>query len=875
MKTLKITITTTATFLMLFLFTSSVFAQLEFQGLYLQGEGGAGWDADGSGPEPYGNGHDNKFYYVASRDYVDTTATSGGHMTNINNGFTLFEQALSDNGFSIDQVTLKFALADLGDDTEGIDYFSIGDMEYCNFYPMVITIELDGEALVEAIGNYSMYISGPGVREFESGYLKINNISGSSIEPVKNVANAFLEDIDTEELQFEMTISPDNVAALYGNGRSGAYIDVVCIFEKGLPEIPFSSSNDHEGFAGWDADGTGLEPYGNGNSGNQFYYGASLDYDNLDLDPNACLGHFLDGQKGFLNTILQLQYRGYEIGDLKLKLGLNSLGPDVEGEDWGDDWNNYYNNVITLELNNEPVVSVLCDTNVLVYNNGWSNQSSIGLVYNISENTSPDGQFVAQSFVKDLGTHFLELISSNITYDSSFVANGRDGAIYQITSGKIKAIHEQATFIPEGPVSGTWTVENSPYYIEGPVTVENGQTLEIKPGVRFAVRGAYPITVEGCVNAIDTTDAPIMFSASNPNITWDGFDFDGTSTNNDPSVFDHCIFQYGRAQGGSEYNSGGIFALRNYDQLEIHNSVFRNNIAEIDGTYPPSGGAISLWNASPIIQNCTFYDNTAKYGGAVMCYTGSNPEISRNLFYNNTAQNDGGAIQIWENSNPDIINNTFSLNNAGNNGGAIDVYSNSDPVFINNILWGNEAVNAGQQISISSGDCDISLKYSDVEGGEAGIGPYGIQSGVYENNIDEDPLFVDPMSWDFNLILGSSPCIDAGDPTMPDPDGTAPEMGCYYYPYVGFPNNQHILDPCLVCYPNPSSSTINIVYDSYKNEEATMEVFNFIGQKVEEFKISNQIGNEIHLDISNFRIGTYFCKLTVDSKVYSGKFIKN
>ncbi|RLD51819.1 MAG: hypothetical protein DRJ05_18025, partial [Bacteroidetes bacterium] len=510
MKTLKITITTTATFLMLFLFTSSVFAQLEFQGLYLQGEGGAGWDADGSGPEPYGNGHDNKFYYVASRDYVDTTATSGGHMTNINNGFTLFEQALSDNGFSIDQVTLKFALADLGDDTEGIDYFSIGDMEYCNFYPMVITIELDGEALVEAIGNYSMYISGPGVREFESGYLKINNISGSSIEPVKNVANAFLEDIDTEELQFVMQMS-ENVEGLQENGRYGAYVDVSCTFEKGLPEIPFEGLyENHQGFASWDADGSGSEPFGDGHD-TQLYYLSSPDYNGIDPDPNACLVECLEGQTGFLNTALQLEYRGFEINDMKLKLGLTSLGPDIEGEDWGDNWDNYYNNALIIELNNEQILAVLNDTNKAINAGGYYfSEASIGKVYNISDNASPEAQFVAQSFLKDLGTHHLKANAFNITlYNSNLSGNGRDGAFYNINAGSMLGVHERATFIPEGTVSGTWTLEDSPVYIDGNITIENGQTLTIQPGVKVAVRGPYHFTVQGCVKAEGTNDENI------------------------------------------------------------------------------------------------------------------------------------------------------------------------------------------------------------------------------------------------------------------------------------------------------------------------------------------------------------------------------
>ena len=48
---------------------------------------------------------------------------------------------------------------------------------------------------------------------------------------------------------------------------------------------------------------------------------------------------------------------------MKLKLGLTSLGPDILGVDWGNNWCNYYNNAFIIELNYEPILAVLNDTN--------------------------------------------------------------------------------------------------------------------------------------------------------------------------------------------------------------------------------------------------------------------------------------------------------------------------------------------------------------------------------------------------------------------------------------------------------------------------------------------------------------------------------
>ena len=757
--------------------------QLQFEGLYSEGEGGAGWNADGTGAEPYGNGHGDVFYYVASRDYVDPSSSSGAHMLDNISGFPIFEQALLDNGFTAGQLTMKIALNDMGEDLEGMDWFTIGETGYANFYPVHCTIELDGYPLAEAIGDYLVFISGPGIREFQTGYLKINNTAAAAPVNVLNVANAFMSDIGDEEMQLIMEVT--NAATLLGNGRSGVYFDVSGTFTKGLPSMPFMGLNaDHEGFAAWDADGSGPEPAGDGHD-TQLYYGASLDYDDINPDPGACLGHFLEESTGFLNTALQLQYRGFEIGDLKLKLGLSSLGPDVEGEDWGSGWSNYYNNAIAIELDGEPVLAVLMDTNTMFSMGGWwMSGSSFGKVYDISANASPEAQFVAQSFLKDLGAHFLRTSIDEIHYAEPLDNNnGRDGAIYEITSGAIVGIHANATFIPEGTVSGTWTTEDSPIYVDGHITVEDGQTLTIDPGVKVAVRGPYHFSVQGCVKAEGTTDNEITFTRSNPLIWWDGFDYDATPATNLESIFDYCIFEYGYGQGtGVGLNSGGAFAIRQFDAVNISNSVFRFNKVDKDGAYVPSGGAIGLWNASPSIHHCAFYENTASMGGAILCYLGSHPEISRCLFYNNTAELDAGAIQIYENCNPTIINNTFSLNRADNYGGAVDVYETSNPVFVNNIFYGNTAQTAGQQISVTTNDCNISLTYCDVEGGEAGIGPYGIQNGTYENNIDEDPLFVDVPIYNFLLDgIAPSPCIDTGDPLSPDdPDGSAADMGCYY-----------------------------------------------------------------------------------------------
>ncbi|MDB4303256.1 T9SS type A sorting domain-containing protein [Desulfosarcina sp.] len=884
MKNLKITISITATLFMLFLFIEQANAQLEFVGNYDEGMGGAGWDADGSGPEPYGNGNGNIFYYTASRDYLDGEEYCGGKLTDVLNGFPMFEQALDANGYSRDQVTLKFALANLGDDVEGIDYFSVGGIQYCNFYPIVLTFELDGEPLVEAVGNYGIYITGTSVRELESGFLKINNISS----PGNNeVANAFMADMGSEELQLKMTIGQENGPIFSSNGRLGAYIDVTCTFEKGLPEIPLKGEYDeNEGFIGWDADGTGIEPEADGHD-NMAYYTASVDY--MDIIPDGNFSHFLDGQKGFLNTQLQLQYRGFEIGDLKLKLGLSSLGPDVEGEDYGAYWRNYYNNEIIFEINSEPILSVLLDTNLVTSGAG---STSVGLVYDISENVSAEAQYVALSLLKDLGTHQLKIIA-DYSYAANLTGDGRDGAFYNIPAGKIQGVHEKATFIPEGTVSGTWTLENSPYYIEGPIIIENNQTLTIEPGVRVATRGAYPVTVKGCVNAEGTASDNIMFTASNPNITWDGLNYEGNAIfSSNPSVFDHCIFQYGQGRGSGAYKSGGIFAIRDYDDIKIYNSVFRYNVADLnDMAFVTCGGAMALWNSSPFIQSCIFHNNYAlDYAGAVLVYAGSEPVISNCLFYENESVK-GGAIAFYQNGHGILTNSTIA-NNYSQQGGGLYFYDESDPEVINTILWGNVANTYGSQVFFSSIPSSPGFYYNDIEGGEEGFGGGPNFTGEYLFNIDEDPIFGEFEEFPF-IISDASPCANLGTPNTSPllynqylPEyclcgfernyGGRIDMGAYETDVSMISTDVHnpISNGPLTFYPNPATTQIMISTDQLINTEVTIEVINFVGQKILKENGLTGTDSKISIDISKLPSGAYVCKMTTSEKIYTGKLVK-
>jgi len=336
MKTKMLLQTTGLTIMIMLLTTYFTNAQIPIQGIAVDHEGFAVWDADGSGPEPYGVGHPHPFgwgsssYYGASRDYIDNNPEAAMcHFLDNITGFPLFVQALNDNGFSPGQCKVKSGLSDLKDDIEGEDWFTFNDMHYYNRYGAYFYIELNGEPMISGYTNYNnASISSTGSSWYnETNFTKPVDVSGNSSSEVQAVAEAFLADMEGQELRF-ITNTSFSDEYIIGNGRSGGYFDIDSGYlEKGLPELPsVGLEADHEGLACWNADGTGPEPEVYGHtfwySGTEYwttYYYASRDYDDIDPDPDACLSHDIDIGTGFPNLKVQLDYRGYTIDQLTAK----------------------------------------------------------------------------------------------------------------------------------------------------------------------------------------------------------------------------------------------------------------------------------------------------------------------------------------------------------------------------------------------------------------------------------------------------------------------------------------------------------------------------------------------------------------------------
>jgi hypothetical protein len=378
-------------------------------------------------------------------------------------------------------------------------------------------------------------------------------------------------------------------------------------------------------------------------------------------------------------------------------------------------------------------------------------------------------------------------------------------------------------------VDETWTALDSPYYINGDITVAG---LSIQPGVEVQFLGAYTFEVDGILKAQGTADQPISFlrATTNPGVGWKGIFFNegapgsflsncriegatssgirmknstptltncviinnsstgsgggvDASAQNGNLILDHCTL----ANNSSSTSGGGINAVLAQGTLTLNFCTIINNKVT-KGTY---GGGGVLADGKAVILQCLVASNTAgpnvyPGGGGLSLMNGSvtmkNCDITANY-----SKPYAGGVSIY-NGSLNMWNCKFATNRSDGAGSAIEVhgqpYSTASGVncsFIGNTpeaIWGGDNCTLKNSIvyfNNSNGAQFLGTPkttYSDIQGGNTANG-----------NKNSNPI-LDPLT--LELITGS-PCIDAGDPApqyndvaFPPSKGTARnDMGVY------------------------------------------------------------------------------------------------
>lgn len=210
--------------------------------------------------------------------------------------------------------------------------------------------------------------------------------------------------------------------------------------------------------------------------------------------------------------------------------------------------------------------------------------------------------------------------------------------------------------------------------------------------------------------------------------------------------------------------------------------IIRGNVITGNQVSANGGGICCSWTDSLVLVGNLIYGNWAgDSGGGIYISLASDFVIKWNIVQGNHAGFLGGGIYIGFESYLDLSRNTFTANSAGYGGGGVSCYG-STSTFTNSILWANEAP-TGPEIYLSDWlyPSTLFMSYSDVSGGESSAYVEGGCSLVWgPGNIDDAPLFTLPALRDYRL-LWESPCIDAGDPQMIDPDGTRSDIGARFF----------------------------------------------------------------------------------------------
>jgi hypothetical protein len=291
-----------------------------------------------------------------------------------------------------------------------------------------------------------------------------------------------------------------------------------------------------------------------------------------------------------------------------------------------------------------------------------------------------------------------------------------------------------------------------------------------------------------------------------------------------------------------------------------------------------------------LLENNYFTNNHAVKGGAIAIF--SVPvNCQNNVFSGNIADQRGGAMHVWK-SFPlpvhhmlKLVNNSF-YNNIAETGGA--VYSIHGKPLVFNSIFSNNNAEIGPEFYIPYPTDTLEIAYSNLDMTRV----YGrINDGG--NNINEDPLFKDPLVLTLEL---ESPCLDAGTASytcdcnvqhncplydidlVPRESGLV-DMGAHeILSTAGLPQiTGNVAFASVKVYPNPASDKTNFEYDLFVPCHIRLSVYNLLGREIallaDDFQYKGR--HKIVWDIGFKQPGPYYYRLvkTDNYQVITGKIL--
>ncbi|UCG68937.1 MAG: right-handed parallel beta-helix repeat-containing protein [Thermoplasmata archaeon] len=261
------------------------------------------------------------------------------------------------------------------------------------------------------------------------------------------------------------------------------------------------------------------------------------------------------------------------------------------------------------------------------------------------------------------------------------------------------------TVVYEGQIASDtiWDIGNSPYFIEGNITVSEGVKLTIEAGCEVRFNGYYGLFIEGNLSAEGSPEAQITFTSNRSSPTmndWRGVQIDSKGT----AKIRYCSIRY------SEY----AIYLNESSENDIQSNIISDNF---DGIYifRSSNNTISYNDISNSIQYGIFLsrssnnhiqnNNISNNWEGIRLFFSSNNNIS----YNNIHDNPEAGIHLYSSESNNITsnslisngnfgvrlrfnsdNNIITKNNISTHANGINLTSSSKNRIYENLLWNNE-----------------------------------------------------------------------------------------------------------------------------------------------------------------------------------------
>jgi len=352
--------------------------------------------------------------------------------------------------------------------------------------------------------------------------------------------------------------------------------------------------------------------------------------------------------------------------------------------------------------------------------------------------------------------NFTEIILSPGTYNQIITIDADDAPLTirsqdPANAGTVAATILDGSFLGASIILLTSGV-GADVVIDG-LTIQNGEATGVAPAHRGGAidcESASP-SIRRCVlkdNYASGVGGAFYVNAGNMTIEHTQFinnesPIGGAAYCNNSTVhFVNCSFESNVAtsEGGAARVFTGTYSFTNCDFIGNESTTF--------------GGAIAIRSSAMFsAAKCWFEGNFSGDGGAngrggAIYHDGSdNAFVENSVFWNNGATNFGSSLYTVQN----IVMRHVTMYGDTVGANVIDVPAGGRLDLFNSILWDFTTPNSVGGAGIRN------VSYSNIEGGYAGSGNIGADSG-------DTPSFINARIGNFRLAAGSAG-IDAGDST--------------------------------------------------------------------------------------------------------------